>query len=838
MPGIVTRPDHCLDTTMNVNETDAPAVKPAKPAKPIDGHDQPSSLHQSIDTNTKHDSPAPSVDPSSFLDTNSLSDISSVVSTDLPADLTSDTNLYDWLGVVDETDQQQKVLLKSDKTRAENRIRKQRWRRINEERNKDNDLRCRVNKRAQVIFGLEPSEEKQKWIEEEFATRRARRASSTRATSINSPDGHKRPLDVDAADQPPKKGKRCRGASKKKSADEPSSPHATDPSTAPSIASLQATLASSTKKAGSQPAVSKQLAILQDAYMSVIVNNLGALTPASAERLAQGAQLMQATIQAGAAGLDKNFNSQLADVLRQIFSIDTPHANPQPKPTSAPSTPATQSTAHTSTPTSTVSASTPSSPINVDMDDIFSLLPPNFGPALLPAMSPSSSSSTQLQDTNDTLPASLSTQASSILAGPAHPPPSCIATPSVHPRTAAKDKPRPLAPSPAAASPTQDKLASLLIQSLQQPIAPEPPRDPNDLAKDDLMLLKKINAAIQMTALAIPCYLIEACNLDLLIYISKYLDRVDLLRFSSCCRHTWPLFGVEVLWKQLCRQDFGLSYKAPGQLYRILYQDTVLQKFGRCPCPHLSTLPCQQLQLPRALEAQALDRLACQRCTTQGSDHIFVCAHAGCFQIVCDRHARLHARPSQNARHCLFFKPNMREMFCQACVDWVGGDESDPAEQSKVEQVVDVISKGFYETAAVEAQVRQLRVQRRLERDLRWQDTPKYILQHLDQCHFISSRWMACWERFVEGWTLRPPAEPINHEHLRLPDGSLDPDVSFSPFAPDMTDLVIISPRTWHYLERHYTVLGSSISQHDLVPRHRYLHWEKRLSHWKNRLLL
>ncbi|KAJ1963983.1 hypothetical protein IWQ62_003065 [Dispira parvispora] len=63
------------------------------------------------------------------------------------------------------------------KMRAENRERKKRWRQNNEERNKDNDLRCRVNKRANKLYGEGPSEAKTLWIEEEFQRRRARRMS-------------------------------------------------------------------------------------------------------------------------------------------------------------------------------------------------------------------------------------------------------------------------------------------------------------------------------------------------------------------------------------------------------------------------------------------------------------------------------------------------------------------------------------------------------------------------------------------------------------------------------------------------------------------------------------
>ncbi|KAJ1728111.1 hypothetical protein LPJ61_004215 [Coemansia biformis] len=61
------------------------------------------------------------------------------------------------------------------KMRQENRERKKRWRELNEERNKDNDLRCRVNKRANQLYGARASPAKEKWIGEEFERRQQRR---------------------------------------------------------------------------------------------------------------------------------------------------------------------------------------------------------------------------------------------------------------------------------------------------------------------------------------------------------------------------------------------------------------------------------------------------------------------------------------------------------------------------------------------------------------------------------------------------------------------------------------------------------------------------------------
>ncbi|KAI8062560.1 hypothetical protein BC940DRAFT_308550 [Gongronella butleri] len=77
-------------------------------------------------------------------------------------------------------EERQKQMQIRQKVRDENRARKRRWRQHNEERNKDNDLRCRVNKRARKLFGDDPSDKKQQWINEEFERRRYRRHEKER----------------------------------------------------------------------------------------------------------------------------------------------------------------------------------------------------------------------------------------------------------------------------------------------------------------------------------------------------------------------------------------------------------------------------------------------------------------------------------------------------------------------------------------------------------------------------------------------------------------------------------------------------------------------------------
>lgn len=68
--------------------------------------------------------------------------------------------------------------------REGNRERKKKWREENAERNKDNDLRCRVLKRAALKFGETSSDEKLSWIEKEYTKRRNRRISRQKKDDV------------------------------------------------------------------------------------------------------------------------------------------------------------------------------------------------------------------------------------------------------------------------------------------------------------------------------------------------------------------------------------------------------------------------------------------------------------------------------------------------------------------------------------------------------------------------------------------------------------------------------------------------------------------------------
>ncbi|GMF08647.1 unnamed protein product [[Candida] boidinii] len=68
------------------------------------------------------------------------------------------------------------TLQAKERIRVENRERKKKWREMNIEKNRDNDLRVRVIKRANVLFTKpEDDEKKKQWISTEFEKRKKKR---------------------------------------------------------------------------------------------------------------------------------------------------------------------------------------------------------------------------------------------------------------------------------------------------------------------------------------------------------------------------------------------------------------------------------------------------------------------------------------------------------------------------------------------------------------------------------------------------------------------------------------------------------------------------------------
>lgn len=80
-----------------------------------------------------------------------------------------------------------------ERIRLENRERKKRWREENAERNRDNDLRLRVLKRASLMFGDNDSPEKRAWAEEEFNRRKVKRLAKQQKEEDKPRDASRRP---------------------------------------------------------------------------------------------------------------------------------------------------------------------------------------------------------------------------------------------------------------------------------------------------------------------------------------------------------------------------------------------------------------------------------------------------------------------------------------------------------------------------------------------------------------------------------------------------------------------------------------------------------------------
>ncbi|OLY85665.1 hypothetical protein AYI68_g137 [Smittium mucronatum] len=83
-------------------------------------------------------------------------------------------------GTKDKIDQDSRI-------RRENRERKKKWRMLNVEKNKNIDLRCRVNKRASKLFGPHSSPEKTAWVNQEIKKRQLKRIEKEKVKIFNNP---------------------------------------------------------------------------------------------------------------------------------------------------------------------------------------------------------------------------------------------------------------------------------------------------------------------------------------------------------------------------------------------------------------------------------------------------------------------------------------------------------------------------------------------------------------------------------------------------------------------------------------------------------------------------
>jgi hypothetical protein len=143
----------------------------------------------------------------------------------------------------------------------------------------------------------------------------------------------------------------------------------------------------------------------------------------------------------------------------------------------------------------------------------------------------------------------------------------------------------------------------------------------------------------------------------------------------------------------------------------------------------------------------------------------------------------------------------------------VGGVDTDPAEQYQANRVTDSWSN-YLNNQSMKDLVLKIKPVRQRERQIRWKDTPQFIMNNPNGFCFISSNWMAEWEMFVEGWKTEPPLHiPIDQTTLLSSVTQLN-SVGANPFYLSSTNnVMIISNDTWDYISQVYTVKGNRITE-------------------------
>ncbi|KAI9487476.1 MAG: hypothetical protein EXX96DRAFT_80919 [Benjaminiella poitrasii] len=313
-------------------------------------------------------------------------------------------------------------------------------------------------------------------------------------------------------------------------------------------------------------------------------------------------------------------------------------------------------------------------------------------------------------------------------------------------------------------------------------------------------------------------------NYDILLCIVEYLSSKDFCMLSQCNRYLYQLQMIadSTVWKRFCLQDFFITYNHPDQTYRQLYfqcKNVTICHHKRLPCHHLTET--QQTVVLEGYSKTFKDLVQCQQCFVTGVENLFICISPHCYHLVCDRHARHHTRLTHKDKqhHALFYKPNMSELFCQLCVDWIGSHEADRAEQHQAQLITEACVHHLHSaetsTTLSLSDIRALKSIRQYERQLRWKDTPQRIMNNPAGFCFISSSWMAEWEMFVEGWKTKPPIHvQIDQTKLLTSIASQLNTKGINLFhLNSFANVMIISNDTWEYLSCHYKIKGKQITE-------------------------
>lgn len=138
---------------------------------------------------------------------------------------------------------------------------------------------------------------------------------------------------------------------------------------------------------------------------------------------------------------------------------------------------------------------------------------------------------------------------------------------------------------------------------------------------------------------------LESLSFDLLICIGECLEARDLIELSRCCRALQSLGTLDLLWKKLCRKDYGLTYNHPDQTFRDLYAHSFQRLYGRLPCPHLSHHLNDDHGVPAAAVARKNDKWTFSCCRrTESTENMFFCMDATCHHRVCSWSVHCAAR--------------------------------------------------------------------------------------------------------------------------------------------------------------------------------------------------
>ncbi|KAI8990805.1 hypothetical protein BDF20DRAFT_3732 [Mycotypha africana] len=362
---------------------------------------------------------------------------------------------------------------------------------------------------------------------------------------------------------------------------------------------------------------------------------------------------------------------------------------------------------------------------------------------------------------------------------------------------------------------------------------------------------------------------IHSLNYHILLDICTYLNLEEFINLTSTSKYLHGLHFHETQWRKLCWQDFNLSYNHPKQSYLELYRnckEIISSAIGnRLPCEHICSIsqlllfkennPPTDSEHDHDNHKKDFVYRKCEKCQAMGISKLSMCLFENCHKTFCERHAREHHLLADKAKnHVIFYKLNMSELFCQLCMDWLGGNDVDLAEQyqaslisnhwfeilaqaykqsckrGRIEQLPELMTMEndnrctfsnnnwdrendiYSDDLALlkSTELLKLKQIRQRERSLLTNGTFPYpTLSSQDYC-FISAEWIQRWELFVEGkLTKALTDEPIDQEAAMA--GILELESQRSVYV--LPGVVLVSNKLWDYVSNTYAVKGQKITE-------------------------